>query len=166
MSLKNSIRIKQNHALFDYVLTQRPDHAEITIQFFTPFFTTKSLPQTITILESFIPRIFQHKCFNNYHRSFKAEAKETELGHLFEHIMLEFLCKMKYDTKQYSKVKLKGLTEWDWMQDPKGIFHISLNTTIEDSTLLAEASNQTSKVMESILLSQSTLTSHQNPLFI
>ncbi len=160
MSTRSYVQFTKKNTLFDYVLTQRPSHAEVTIQFFTPFYTTKSLPQTITILETLLPRIFQHKCFNNYNRSFKAEAKETELGHLFEHIMLEYLCRMKYNNKTNPKVKLKGITEWDWLQDPKGIFHISLNSQIEDSYLLQKAAEETTNIMQTILLSHTTFPLH------
>jgi hypothetical protein len=164
MSTRNYIQIKTKNTLFDYVLTQRPTHAEITIQFFTPFYTTKPLPQTITILETLLPRIFQHKCFNNCNRSFKAEATETELGHLFDHIMLEYLGRFKFDSEGNTKIKLRGLTEWDWLQDPKGIFHISLNSKIEDSYLLQKSIQQTTQMMESILLSNTTLTLPQTHL--
>ena len=100
MSTRVYLDIKKSHTFFEYIISQRPDHAEITIQFFTSFYTTKPMPQTIPMLELMIPRIFAHQCFNNYNRSFKKEAAETELGHLFEHILLEFLCQFKFSEEK------------------------------------------------------------------
>ncbi len=153
MSTRTAIAIKKSHTLFDYIISQRPDHAEITIQFFTSFYTTRPVPQTLPLLELMLPRIFAHKCFNNFNRSFKKEAAETELGHLFEHILLEFLCQYKFSEEKKRTIRLKGLTEWNWVHDPKGIFYISLNSTITDAYLLQKALTKTSEIMETILLS-------------
>ncbi len=151
MTIPTSVQFKKSSPLFDFVFTQRPDHAEITIQFFTSYFTTNELPGTISVLETLLPRIFKHKCFNNGNFAFKKEAANTELGHLFEHILLEFLCIYKYKNGQID-FNLKGLTEWNWAQDPRGIFYISLNTKREDTFLLQQSLIQTQKLMETVLL--------------
>jgi hypothetical protein len=162
MSTRTSVQLGKNSPFFNYLISQRPDHAEITIQFHTSFFTTRELPSTIAILETLLPRIFKHKCFNNYNRSFKKEAEQTELGHLFEHILLEFLCRYKFHEGD-TNINLKGLTEWNWEQDPKGIFYISLNSKIEDSYLLTQAVNKTAQIMETIIMTNHPLpTTAQN----
>ncbi len=151
MSITTATSFTYSNPFFNYLAIQRPDHAEVTIQFHTSFYTTKKLPATITVLETILPRIFKHKCFNNYNRSFKKEAEQTELGHLFEHILLEFLCRYKFHEGE-KDIKLKGLTQWDWLQDPEGIFHISLNTTKNDTFVLNEAIKKTSEIMETIIM--------------
>lgn len=148
---------------FDFVLHQRVDHAEVTIQFFTNYYTTKSVPATVSLLEVMLPRIFSHKCFNDLNQNFKKEAQCTELGHLFEHILLEFLCMNKYQEGQ-SISTLKGLTEWNWKQDPKGIFHIHLNSIGTDEHLLKKALTQTSDLMNTLMLNNLVTESiHQQP---
>jgi hypothetical protein len=160
MTIPTSIQLQNRSKLFDFVLSQRPDHTEITIQFYTNYYTTNEIPETISLLESTLPRIFRHKCFNNGNLAFKKEAANTELGHLFEHILLEFLCIYKFKEGQLD-FNLKGLTEWNWLQDPRGIFYISLNTTKEDTLLLQQAILQTKRLMETIL---QTNTSHSERL--
>lgn len=163
MTIPTSVRFKKISPMFDFVLNQRPDHAEITIQFFTNFYTTNEIPGTISVLQTSLPRIFKHKCFNTGNYAFKKEAANTELGHLFEHILLEFLCIYKYKEGQ-NDFNLKGLTEWNWLQDPRGIFYISLNTEKNDTFILQQALIQTQKLMETILLSathSSTSNVHQ-----
>lgn len=164
MSTRTSVQLSKNSPFFNYLISQRPDHAEITIQFHTPFYTTQALPSTVAILETLLPRIFKHKCFNNHNRSFRKEVEQTELGHLFEHILLEFLCRYKFHEGD-TNINLKGLTEWNWEQDPKGIFYISLNSKIEDAYLLTQAIDKTSQIVETIIMtnSKSTPTS-QNQL--
>lgn len=159
MSTRITSQLGKKSSFFNYLVNQRPDHAEITIQFHTDFYTTQPLPATIEVLETIIPRIFKHKCFNNHNRTFKKEAEQTELGHLFEHILLEFLCRYKFHEGE-KNITLKGLTEWNWQQDPKGIFHISLNTTTKDQQLLQSAIENTSHVMETILLTPHHYFSH------
>jgi len=151
MTTPTSIHLKDRSTLFDFVLTQRPDHVEITIQFFTSFYTTHEIPGTIALLETLLPRIFRHKCFNSGKLAFKEEAANTELGHLFEHILLEFLCIYKYK-EGHLDFNLKGLTEWNWLQDPRGIFYISLNTKREDIFVLQQALLKTQNLMEVILM--------------
>lgn len=151
MTTPTSIQLKERSTLFDFVLTQRPDHTEITIQFFTTYYTTHEIPGTIAVLETLLPRIFRHKCFNSGKLAFKKEAANTELGHLFEHILLEFLCINKFKEGQID-FNLKGLTEWNWLQDPRGIFYISLNTRREDIFVLQQALLQTQNLMEIILM--------------
>ena len=148
--ISNSSNKKNSKNFFNYLITQRPDHAEIVIQFHTSFYTTRSIPATIPLLESTLPRIFSHKCFNNQNWSFKKEAKQTELGHLFEHIILEYLCVYKF-LEGCSNIKLKGLTEWNWEQDPEGIFYISLNSVMNDSNHLTQATEKAAKIMEKLL---------------
>ena len=149
---------------FDFVVSQRLDHAEITIQFFTNYLTTTHIPGTISLLEVMLPRIFTHKCYNDQNQSFKKEVSNTELGHLFEHILLEFLCASKYKKGQ-PITPLKGLTEWNWKQDPKGIFHIYLNSVGSDEELLHKSIAHTANLMNTIFLNNVVSTSLSNTTF-
>ncbi len=94
---------------------------------------TKSVPTIGEQLEKFLPGIFTSQCFNknnftingknNFH--FKKECENTELGHLFEHVLLEYLCleKISKGEKTYS---FRGLTTWNWRIEEKGKFNIKI----------------------------------------
>lgn len=99
---------------------------------------TAELPETLKILSSYLPRIFTSKCFNKKRFSFKREAKRTEIGHLLEHIVLEYLCeeKMKISSKN---IVFSGVTSWDWTRDEFGTFHITIDSKVSDRELFARA---------------------------
>src|SRR5579859_7486648 len=54
--------------------------------------STKDFPNTFDLLEKFLPSILYSQCFNDEKIPFCQEVKQTEIGHLFEHILLEYLC--------------------------------------------------------------------------
>jgi len=86
---------------------------------------TGSLPYTALILKDKLPTVHQSKCFNYYNFTFSQEVKNTEMGHLFEHILLEYLCLLKIN-KGYKSVVFEGITNWDWQKEEKGTFHIKI----------------------------------------
>jgi hypothetical protein len=65
--------------------------------------STSTIPATSLQLALHLPSIFGCNCFNDGNKSFGEECKNTELGHLFEHIMLEYLCieKMKMEAVKH-----------------------------------------------------------------
>lgn len=88
---------------------------------------TKSVPTINKKLERFLPGIFTSQCFNKNNFQFKKECENTELGHLFEHVLLEYLClgKISKGEKSYS---FKGLTTWNWRIEEKGKFNIRIES--------------------------------------
>lgn len=118
--------------------------------------TTKGLPQTAPILQTLLPSINQHKCFNNYHLPFSEELKNTEMGHLFEHILLEYLSLMKLENG-CKDVCFEGETSWDWHKEDRGIFHIDIKLSPEDMALVYQAIQKSIDLLNIILFSKYSL---------
>jgi len=111
------------------------------------FYSTKNFPQTLDILKQSLPQIFYHQCFNDKKLSFLEEAKNTEVAHLFEHIILEYLSQSQRDKNEH----LFGETNWNWYQDQPGVFKISLNFPKEKPTVLVVALEHSINLLEKIL---------------
>lgn len=97
----------------------------ITMQLHDQPISTRDLFDTNKILEEKLPSIFLNQCFNEKNLSFYEEAKNTEIGHLFEHILLEKLVLKKSALRKNSK-PINGKTSWNWVKDPVGKFYIRL----------------------------------------
>jgi|GEM_PF-2051916 len=111
---------------------------------------TKNMPSTYMILKNSLPSILRSTCFNNANKPFSIEVKETEVGHLFEHMLLEFLCELKL-AKGFRNASFKGKTCWDWYKDVRGVFHITTSCGVEDSDILLEAIQRSNKLLGSIM---------------
>ncbi len=152
-----SILQKINSPLFDYghyKLYVRTDYNQTSITMFlqTPFYHTKSVPNTHEILNNILPQVLKNKCFNDSNLPFKEEVKNTEIGHLFEHIILEYLCQIKV-RNGYRKASFSGLTEWDWKKDLKGTYHIKIKIDPTDLIFFNKALNESVILLNKILIS-------------
>ncbi len=128
-------------------------HLSMRLCFTTSVFSTKALPGIVTHVSSCLPTIMESRCFNDQNLPFSQEIWNTELGHLFEHILLESLSLFK--AEQFGAYeKVSGVTSWDWIDDTRGSFHIDIktgfvtesivDTAIEDSVLILTQALETS----------------------
>ena len=101
-------------------------------------------------MDQHLPTIYKHKCFNPLNLSFNKEVEDTEIGHLFEHIILEYLYKYKTENSK-SKVIFKGKTFWNWKKDQFGTFYITINNNLEDIELFKKALNNAILLTNQIL---------------
>ncbi len=108
---------------FSLQINEKSTSIEIIMQTYTASIQTTDLPLTSLVLTFFIPDIFNHDCFNQSNLSFLDEVGCTEVGHLFEHILLEYLTQLVYNYQGLHK-NFKGETKWNWRKDPYGSFHI------------------------------------------
>lgn len=136
-----------------YTLSVLPSREKTTIvmKLLIPQVTTRDFPQTVKLLKSFLPSIFRSSCYNDDELQFKDEVIQTEVGHLFEHILLEYLCLQKLD-RGFNNAVYEGVTDWNWMRDPRGTFHITITATQEEFELFSSALQQTIKLTNIILL--------------
>lgn len=129
---------------------QNISHTLITMKLFTGFVRTEKFPQTYPILSKFLPSIFSSKCFNEKKLPFADEVLNTEIGHLFEHILLEYLTKLKHlYHDQY--VSYSGLTYWDWTKGSFGVFHIKVNAGKREGEIFEESLELSLKLLNRIL---------------
>lgn len=113
---------------------------------------TDDLPATFSILETQLPTVLQTKCFNDWGLPFIEEVKATTMGHLFEHIALDYLCIDKIQSGSKG-AKFSGHTIWNWDKFPEGSFLVCLEIKPEDQQFLLTALPKTINLTESILRS-------------
>src|SRR5258708_24685878 len=141
-----------NENLFFLKISQGLKDTGIRMKLFTNHISTQSLPNTHSNLLDLLPSIMTSKCFNDKNLACTEEVKDTEIGHLFEHILIEYLTKLK---KLYYKknVSFSGTTSWDWTEDERGVFHIKVSAGIEDGKIFEEALELSAKLLNKIIRS-------------
>jgi len=77
-------------------------------------------------------------------------VRRTEIGHLFEHILLEYLCQEKL-LKGFDKAIFSGNTQWNWKREPRGMFHIYINMPYSDTDIFPEALKKSISLAKMIL---------------
>lgn len=120
------------------------------MQLFTPVVNTCHMQHTYQTLKKLLPSILRAECFNDDNLPFYKEVRRTEIGHLFEHIMLEYLCIGKI-SQGHSCVAFEGLTKWNWKKDTRGTFHIYINVGYKDFEIFHEALGQSIQLLKTIL---------------
>ena len=115
-----------------------------------PVVNTDQLPATFQILRQFLPTILRSKCFNDENKPFFREVLQTEVGHLFEHMLLEYMCKIKV-SRGLRKVCVSGVTNWNWRRERYGTFNITIRVGREESEIFLEAFNRSMNLFNVIL---------------
>lgn len=113
-------------------------------------YTTTSLPHTYTVLKKMIPSVFMCECINEKKLPFSEEVKNTEVGHLLEHLILEHLYRLKFSHLS-SNTSFSGFTRWDWKKDKAGTFHIEVILKQEEMFLFHKALIQSCDILNTIL---------------
>jgi len=90
-------------------------------------FLTSQVPHLPRYLFRLLPRLARHTCHNDDGKSFRQECRETEIPHLFEHLIIE----LQLQAESTENDILRGETEWDWCVDPRGRFHVTVEYTNE-----------------------------------
>lgn len=122
----------------------------IKMSLYTNYYHTNSLPKTNTILEDILPQVLKTQCFNELNLPFDSEVRNTEIGHLFEHILLEYLCQEKI-ANGYKRASFRGVTKWNWRKDAKGTFNIVIKVNPSDIIFFQYALEKSIKLLDKIL---------------
>ncbi|CAN5184193.1 hypothetical protein BH09PAT1_BH09PAT1_1100 [soil metagenome] len=136
--------------LYTLSINRKPSKTIILMRLLIPEVNTCDFPMTRQLLGVYLPSIFTSICYNEDHLSFSEEVARTEVGHLFEHILLEFLCIIKLENGLNSAT-YEGVTDWNWVRDPKGTFHITIKAKSENLDILNEAITRTITLTNIIL---------------
>lgn len=136
--------------LFSLAIAQLSSATKITMQLHGEQVNTANIPFLIPLLKRYLPNVLITECFNDEKLPFAEEVKNTEIGHLFEHILLEYLCQLKL-AKGSKTATFAGRTKWNWVRDPRGMFHIRLNCGLRDADILPTALEKTVDLMKLIL---------------
>ncbi|MDO9557084.1 MAG: hypothetical protein Q7J82_05825 [Coriobacteriia bacterium] len=90
-----------------------------------------------------LPGLKQHMCDNAQGITFAEEIADTEVPHLFEHVVIELM------TRAGSPRGLKGETQWDFNRDGHGTFRVSFE--YDDDLVCLGAIKTADRVMVHIL---------------
>ncbi len=141
-----------NSPYFDLSVQVDENSADMAMRLKTPFQTTKNIPHIYEVLNTYLPEVLNTKCFNRENLPFHEKVKNTNLAHLFEHILLAYMIE---ERKKYSddETYFRGLTEWDWRagKDPEGTYRIHVNVKQEDNHLFEEALQKATELVEALL---------------
>lgn len=156
MKLQTPILIqpsKSNTIIPDYftlAVICNTNSTNITMQFLTKELTTTHMDHVTRLLKRYLPSILDSSCFNEQNLPFHEEVTHTELGHLFEHILLEYLCKEKISAGD-SEAVFRGVTKWNWNKDTVGTFHIEVDVRGSEKELLYFALEQSILLLKRII---------------
>lgn len=102
-------------------VTVCPDRVEVLVQVESAqVMRTSADPSIADRALAVLPGLASHRCHNDAGRSFAEEIADTEMPHLFEHVVLELMAEAG------SPRSLKGETAWDFKRDGRGVFRVSL----------------------------------------
>lgn len=137
--------------LFSLALHQDSKRTQITMRLFTFVVNTGYVPDTYRVLQEYLPTVLRAKCFNQGNLPFKEEVRKTEIGHLFEHVLIEYICQLKLLEGVHSVHN--GVTEWNWQCDNKGVFHITVDAGNSEEDIFFSALEKSILLMNTILQS-------------
>lgn len=109
-----------NSSFFALKTERNKNNIRIKMFLKIPCFKTNELPNTFDILKEELPSVLKNKCVNEKNISFSEEVKNTEIGHLFEHLFLELIWQASFKKMGC----FKGRTAWNWKKEKKGTFNI------------------------------------------
>lgn len=130
-------KLSYSSSLFDLKIKQANKAAIITMQIHGSIINTCEIPHTLTFLQKHSPGVLNTQCFNEKNLPFSTEVMQTEIGHLFEHILIDNLCALKIKAGASSAI-YNGLTSWNWRKNPYGTFQIWIDIDKKDFRLLIE----------------------------
>lgn len=144
----NPLLIYEKH--YSLAVKHVPYQTNIKMSLSTPYFHTHALPHTYNVLEENLPTVLDTQCFNDSGFPFDTEVKNTEIGHLFEHILLEYLCQLKIKNG-HKKATFRGVTNWNWKKDARGTFYINIDLNPKDVIYLDIAIEKSIILLNKIL---------------
>ncbi len=125
--------------------------------------STIDIPSTSQFLLQNYPTVLQTQCFNPQNLPFSQEIHNTEIGHLFEHILIQLLIDIHVQKSPNISLDINGVTSWNWTQEPRGIFHINIsNLSTFNQTDVAYAISNAYKLTKKILSLDKTVATNIN----
>ena len=111
-----------------------PRHTRITVRFHHHLYSSQ-IPNLADNLLQLMPSLRNHLCVNRNGLRFEEEVEDSELGHVFEHVILSILSQRG--------MCVRGQTTWNWHHDPLGTYQVTIHTgkklAVKESLLIAQA---------------------------
>lgn len=83
---------------------------------------TDTLPGFSKRLLSFLPQLRIHACHNDAHKSFSMELENTEVAHVFEHVVVELVAQLG----RHPRSEIRGKTAWNFAVDGQGVYRVRI----------------------------------------
>ncbi len=147
-------KLSYKSSLFDLKIRQASKAAVIDMTVHGPTINTYDIPHTLNFLQEYYPRVLNTQCFNEKNLPFAVEVRQTEIGHLFEHILIDNLCALKIKNGAKSAV-FNGITSWNWQKNPYGTFQIWIDTGNKDLELLIKGLKITIDLTKKLMAKES-----------
>lgn len=104
---------------------------------------TSQVPGLVDSVRGLLPGVFRHRCTSPGSGLFASEAPDTEIAHLFEHMVLELM------VMAGSPRTLEGRTDWDFPRDGSGVFHTTL--ACDDDSVAVGAVHGALEMLDALL---------------
>lgn len=99
-------------------------HVRLVLEIADPAsYTTQGEARIPRRLFKMFPRMAAQRCSNGRDYSFRREAQDTEIPHVFEHLILE----IQDQVHRGAGVPFAGETQWNWTRDPRGRFYVTVD---------------------------------------
>ncbi len=136
--------------LFSLSVSREKEWIYMKMQAYTEIVRTGYYPNTLQILKDACPGVLKTKCFNDRNLPFASEVQNTEIGHLFEHLVLVCLHET-YSANGFDDAVFDGRTTWNWHSDKRGLFHIFIKPMHVTPSVLQNALDKAVLITERIL---------------
>lgn len=127
-----------------HAVTVCPDRVDVVVGIDeTGMMRTSSITGIAERALEVLPTLEAHWCDNPSGRPFSEEIADTEVPHLFEHVIMEIMALAG------SPRTLRGQTRWDFKRDGKGIFRVSVE--YDDDLVCLGSIKLANQVMQHLL---------------
>lgn len=109
---------------------------------FDPDEPMRTTPELAARAIALLPGLARHRCDNDAGLTFTAEARDTEVAHLLEHVACELMALAG------SPRRLRGETSWDFARDGRGVFRVTL--AFDDDLVALGALKAAAEVVEAL----------------
>src|SRR5438445_4800911 len=109
----------------DLTISQKRHYCDVFLHADPDHLTTAHYPEMKHFFSTELKSILHCRCFNHGHLPFAEELLDTEIGHLVEHVLLEYLCQEKLKLG-HALAEYSGRTYWDWKKNAPGSFRIRI----------------------------------------
>jgi len=105
---------------------------------------TSQVPELKQNILRMFPSIVDHQCDNDRKVDFVEELTDTEIAHVFEHVLIEII-----GQEDELAVSLKAQTIWNWRLNPRWTYQIEVDYANEDIFLRSVV--KTAKVLREMI---------------
>jgi hypothetical protein len=114
------------------------------------FASTTQLPTLQSDIRTLLPEILVAACDNPDNKPFFKEMLDTQTAHLFEHMVLEYLCKLRLN-EGASEASYEGRTFWDARRPTGEESTIAVSRQGESKSQFMRAVRLSSKLLNTLL---------------